>query len=218
MLYSGKEKQPVRRPRITLITVGLLLSSLIFSSCNVMKEIGQAITNLSRCSFKLDGISDFQVAGISLSGKTKLNIADAANAIAAFTRGELPTTFTLNVAAQNPNDGTGGTNKSSATLTSFAWNLLIDNTQTISGNIGESIVIPGTGQTSIIPLKMNLDLYKFFKDKGYEKIVDLALALGGAQGSASRVTLRAKPTIQTEFGPLTYPNEIDIINTEFRGK
>jgi len=208
----------MHRPSFTLVTATLLLSSLIFSSCNVVKELGQAMTNLSRCSFKLDGISDFQIAGVSLTGKTKLNIADAANAIAAFTRGELPTTFTLNVAAQNPNDGTGGTNKSSATLTSFAWNLLIDNTQTISGNIGESIVIPGTGQTSIIPLRMNLDLYKFFKDKGYEKIVDLALALGGAQGSASRVTLRAKPTIQTEFGPLTYPNEIDIINSEFRGK
>jgi len=207
------------RSRTLIPTVtGLVAASLIFTSCNVIKELGQAVTNLSRCTFKLDGISDFQIAGISLSGKTKLNLADAANAVAAFTRGELPTTFTLNVAAQNPNDGTGGTTKSSATMTSFAWNLRIDDTPTISGDIGESIVIPGTGQSSVIPLRMNLDLYKFFKDKGYEKIVDLALALGGAKGSASRVTLRAKPTIRTEFGPLTYPGEIDIVNTEFRGK
>lgn len=201
-----------------LVTVALLLASLTFYSCNVMKELGQAVTNLSRCTFKLDGISDFQIAGISLAGKTKLNIADAANAIAAFGRGELPTSFTLNVAATNPNDGTGGTNKSAATMTGFAWNLLIDNTQTISGDIAEPIVIPGTGQQSIIPLRMNLDLLKFFKDKGYEKIIDLALALGGAQGSASRVTLRAKPSIKTDYGTITYPNEIDIVNTEFRGK
>jgi 23S rRNA pseudoU1915 N3-methylase RlmH len=65
---------------------------------------------------------------------------------------------------------------------------------------------------------MNLDLMKFFKDKGYEKILNLAFALGGAQGSTSRVTLRARPTIRTDFGPLTYPGEIDIIDKEFRGK
>ena len=63
---------------------------------------------------------------------------------------------------------------------------------------------------------MNLDLVKFFKDKGYESIVNLALAIGGANGSPSRITLRAKPTVQTPYGPLTYPNEIDVIDREFR--
>jgi hypothetical protein len=213
-----KEIRTMYRRTPVLITVALVLGSLTFHSCNVFKELGQAVTNLSRCSFKLDGISDFQIAGISLAGKTKLNIPDAANVIAAFGRGELPTTFTLNVAATNPNDGTGGTTKSAATMTSFAWNLRIDDTPTISGDIAEPILIPGTGQQSIIPLRMNLDLLKFFKDKGYEKVIDLALALGGAQGSASRVTLRAKPSIKTDFGTLTYPNEIDIVNTEFREK
>jgi len=198
--------------------VAILMVSFVFSSCNVMKEIGQAVTNLSRCSFKLSGISNFQIAGISLSGKTRLGIADAAVAVAAFGRGELPTTFTLNVAAVNPNDGTGGSPKSAATLTSFAWNLRLDDTPTISGDIAEPITIPGTGQEAIIPLRMNLDLMRFFKDKGYEKIVNLALALGGAQGSASRVTLRAKPSMRTDYGTLTYPGEIDIVNTEFRGK
>ena len=189
-----------------------------FASCSVIKEIGQAVTNLSRCSFKLDGIGDFRLAGVSLTGKKALNLTDAAQAVASFGRGELPASFTLNVAAQNPNDGTGGSPKTSATLASFAWTLRIDDTPTISGDIPEAVEIPGMGQRTIIPLRMNLDLLKFFGDKGYEKIVNLALALGGAEGSAGRVTLRAKPTIRTEYGPLTYPNEIDIIDKEFRGR
>lgn len=41
---------------------------------------------------------------------------------------------------------------------------------------------------------------------------------GGAQGSANRVTLRARPTISTDFGPISHPGEIDIIDKEFRGK
>jgi hypothetical protein len=192
--------------------------SLTFTSCSVLQELGGAAMNLSRCSFKLDRIGDFQVAGISLSGKTKLGFADAARAVAAYASGELPASFTLFVAANNPNDGSGGSTKTAATLTSFAWNLRLDDTPTISGDIAEPISIPGTGQQAMIPLRMNLDLYTFFKDKGYDKVLGLALALGGANSSASRVTLRAKPTIRTEFGPLTYPGEIDIIDKEFRGK
>jgi hypothetical protein len=199
-------------------SVLVLVVALNGMSCNVVKEIGQAFTNLSRCSFKVDGVANFRLAGISLAGKSKLSVADAALAITSFGRGELPASFTLNIAAQNPNDGTGGTTKSSATLTSFAWTLRLDDTPTISGDIPQSIEIPGTGQQTIIPLRMNLDLVKFFKDKGYDKIINLALALGGAQGSASRVTLRAKPTIRTQFGPLTYPGEIDIIDKEFRAQ
>ena len=192
--------------------------TLTLTSCAMLQQVSGAAMNLSRCSFKLDHIGDFQVAGITLTGKSKLGFADGARAVAAFARGELPTQFTLFVAAKNPNDGSGGSTKTAATLTSFAWNLRLDDTPTIAGDIAEPISIPGTGQEAMIPLRMNLDLYSFFKDKGYEKIVDLALALGGSSGSASRVTLRAKPTVRTDFGPLTYPGEIDIIDREFRGK
>ncbi len=195
-----------------------VLLALLVPSCSVLQDMANVMTNLTRCSFKLDGIGNFQLAGVSLTGKTSLGVVDAARVVASFSRGELPATFTLNVAALNPNDGTGGTSKSAATMTSFAWKLLIDDTPTISGDIAEPITIPGTGQQTIIPLRMNLDLLKFFKDKGYDKILNLALALGGSQGSASRVALRATPTIKTDFGPLTYPGEITIIDTEFRGK
>lgn len=206
--------------KVSLCGAGLLgvLFAFAMPSCNIMKEIGQAVTNLSRCSFKLDGVTDFRLAGISLTGKSKFGLAEAAQAVASFGRGELPTSFTLNVAAQNPNDGTGGTPKSTATLTSFAWSLRIDDTPTISGDISQPIEVPGTGQQTIIPLRMNLDLLKFFHDRGYDKLVNLAFALGGAQGSASRITLRATPTVRTDFGPLTYPGEIDIIDKEFRGQ
>lgn len=194
------------------------LAVLNFTSCNVIKDIGQSITSLSRCSFKLDGISEFRLAGVSLSGKSAFNVGDAAKALASFSQGVLPASFNLNVAVQNPNTATGTASSSTATLTALAWRLLIDDVPTISGNIPRSITIPGAGQQTIVPLTMNLDLVQFFKDKGYDKIVNLAFALGGAKGSASRVTLRATPTITTDFGPLSYPGEIDIVNTEFRGQ
>jgi hypothetical protein len=41
---------------------------------------------------------------------------------------------------------------------------------------------------------------------------------GGAQGSANRTTLRTRPTVNTNFDPISSPGESDIIEKEFRGK
>ena len=46
----------------------------------------------------------------------------------------------------------------------------------------------------------------------------LALALGGANGSPARITLRARPEIKTAYGPIRYPKEIDIVDKEFRAQ
>ena len=190
-------------------------------SCKQLQDLQKAMTNLSRCKFKLDSVNGFELMGVGLGNKSALSdfsILDAAKLAAGFSRGTFPASFTLNVAAINPNDGTGGTPNASATLTSFAWTLILDNTTTINGNIANPIVIPGTGQQSLIPLKMDLDLGKFFKDKGYESVANLALALGGVNGSPARITLRAKPSLRTDFGDITYPGEIDIIDKEFKAQ
>jgi hypothetical protein len=199
----------------------LLVPVMFFAGCAALKDIQQAMTNLARCEFKLDSVNQFALSGIGLSEKKSLSdfsLADGARLAASFSRNEFPASFTLNVAAVNPNDGTGGTPQASATLTSFAWTLIIDNTLTINGDITEPLSIPGTGQQTIIPLVMNLDLAKFFRDRGYDSVINLALALGGANGSPSRITLRATPRIRTEFGDISYPGAIDIVDKEFRAR
>jgi hypothetical protein len=199
----------------------LLLSLLLLTSCSALKGIQDAMTNLSRCKFKLESVNNFQLMGVRLSDKKSISdfsLTDGVKLTAGFARNEFPASFTLNVAAVNPNDGTGGTKQTAATLTSFAWTLIIDNTLTINGDISEPISIPGTGQQTVIPLQMNLDLAKFFKDRGYESVVNLAMALGGANSSPSRITLRATPRLRTSFGDITYPGAIDIIDKEFRAQ
>jgi hypothetical protein len=64
---------------------------------------------------------------------------------------------------------------------------------------------------------MNFDLLEFFRNAGYDNLLNLALALGGRNGSASRITLKVKPTVETFLGPITYPGEFDVIDKEFRG-
>jgi hypothetical protein len=122
------------------------------------------------------------------------------------------------VQAKNPNDGTGGYSNTNATIRDFPWRLLINDKETISGGLGNPVTVPGTGEISIIPLRMNLDLVKFFQNKGYEDLINLALTLGGKTGSSSNLTLYAQPTVSTSLGPIKYPDELRIVSVQFTNK
>ncbi len=200
----------------TLVLVPILTLSAISFSCQAVKEITQAMTNISQLKFRLNGVRDFQLAGVRLGGKSSLRLTDRPPLISAVAQKKLPASFTLDVAAINPNDGTAGTTRTSATIANLAWTLLIDDTPTVTGDLDAPVTIPGSGQQVLIPVRLNLDLIQFFENKGVDNIINLALALGGASGSPSRLTLRARPTVQTSFGTFRYPQEINIVDKEFR--
>ncbi|HET7153006.1 MAG TPA: hypothetical protein VFJ29_04515 [Candidatus Kapabacteria bacterium] len=204
----------------TIILLCTVAGSFFTTQCGYLSQLQNTIVNLQRCKFKLGSVDNFTLAGVSLAGKHSLSdfslIGDGAKLAAAFANRSLPAQFTLNVLATNPNDGTGGTTSTSATLVGMPWNLLVDGKQTISGDIGTHVQIPGKGQSATIPLPASVDLYQFFGDKQYEDIVNLALAMGGANGSAGRLTLRGTPKVSTPLGDISYPNPINIVDKEFR--
>lgn len=194
-----------------------LLIVFVFAGCSAIKQVTQTLVNLQRLKFKLENVNGFRLAGVTLSDKksiTDFSLSDGLSLSKAFTSKSLPAQFVLNVAAINPNDGTGGSKQTTATLTSFEWQLYIDDVPTVSGYIDKPIEIPGTGQQSIIPLSISLDLVKFFENKGYEGIVNLALAIGGVNSSPARLKLDAKPTVSTPFGAISSPR-ITIVDKQF---
>ncbi len=204
--------------RIMLAAFGVTAAAT-FMQCGYVQQLQKSIQNLQRCKFKLQNVSGFKLAGVSLTDKHTISdfgLIDGAKLAGAFASKNLPADFTLNVAATNPNDGTGGSPQTTATIVGFPWTLLIDGKSTINGDIGGNPEIPGTGKTTIIPLNTSLDLYKFFADRGYDDVVNLALAIGGASGSAARLTLRGTPRISTPIGDITYPQPIDVVDREFR--
>ncbi|RKY91308.1 MAG: hypothetical protein DRQ13_11595 [Ignavibacteriae bacterium] len=193
-----------------------LVILIIFNgiSCSVY----ETFVNLSRLQFKLGDVNNFNVNGINISNKSKLedfSPFEILNLSTVVASGKLPISFTLNVDAKNPNDGTGGYAKTDATLKSFPWRLQIDNKETISGNIASPVSVPGTGEVSIIPIQINIDLMQFIESQGYESLLNLVLALGGQQGSAARLTLFADPTVSTALGDINYPGELKIVDHQF---
>ena len=157
--------------------------------------------------------------GIDIGGKAALSdftALDAFKAVQAYQSKKLPVEFVLDVLAVNPNDGTGGSRKSKSTLTGLECRLLIDGKPTVFGNIDEPFEIPGTGQETVVPMRLSMDLLEFFTDRRYDDLMSLALSLGGKNRSATKIALDAQPTVSTPFGPMTYPNRITIVSTEFR--
>lgn len=206
------------KKHIGLILV-ILTSFLCLSSCATLQQMAAAMTNLLRLQFKVGLVHDFTLNGINLSRKSSLsdfNALDGIRLVQAFAAKKFPAEIVLDIEAINPNDGRGGSRQTVSTLTSLESRLLIDGVPTVMGNIDRPIEIPGTGQASIIPLRMSIDLYQFFGNKGYEGILNLALAIGGMNRDPSRISLDAQPRVTTPLGPITYPGRLTIVSHEFR--
>lgn len=208
-----------KRNRAMMAAAGLAALLFFLPGCATLDELVNVMSNLQRLKFKVAGVTGFAVAGIDISQKQKpadLTVMDGINLMASYSRKKLPASFVLNVEALNPNDGTGGSPRTSSTLTSFEWRLLIDGQPTVTGNIEKPIEIPGTGQASVIPLKISLDLLEFFQEKGYDDLINLALALGGAKSDIARLEIDAQPRVSTPLGEITYPGRITVISKEYR--
>ncbi len=209
-----------KRPFSGLRSIAAMMAlAVIIPGCATLTQMAGALSNLQRLKFKVAGVADFTVSGIAIAGKQKIGdftLLDGINLMAAYRSRKLPAGFTLNIEAINPNDGTGGSPQTSSTLTSFEWRLLIDDKPTVSGNIARPIEIPGTGQSAVIPLQISLNLVEFFGEKGYNDLLNLALALGGAQSDISRLAIDAQPRVSTPLGEITYPGRITIVSQECR--
>jgi hypothetical protein len=204
--------------RRTLAVLGLA-GILSLSSCATLNDMATVLANLQRLKFKIASVRDFRLVGIDIGGKAKLsdfNAADVLKLGQSYTSKKLPVSFIVDVLAVNPNDGTGGTTTTASTLTGLECRLLLDGTPTVTGNIDQPVEIPGTGQESVVPIRVSLDLLEFFGTKTLTDLLDLTLALGGRSRSATRVALDAQPTVSTPLGPITYPGRLTIVSAEFR--
>lgn len=203
--------------RLTICSLLIFIFAFI-SGCASLQQLQDTLLNVKRLQFKLSGVTPGMLAGINLAAidsPTKISVLDGLKLANAFRQKSLPVSLTLNVAAKNPNDGTGGGTQKAALLKALAWTLKIDGKETITGDIPSPIEIPGTGQATVIPLQLSLDLYKFFGEQGYESMLNLALAIAGQKGSTARLTLSAVPTVSVGGFDLKYPGQIEIVDKEF---
>ena len=170
----------------------------------------QQFTALRSVAFSIDRISDVRLAGIdlrSVDSYRELGLADIGRLTLAVSQGDLPMDFRLHLSAENPADNTAD-----ARLLRMDWTLLLQDRETISGVFAEETLLR-RGQPTDVPISMSLDLIDFFEGSAQD-LVELALSLSGQGGSPREVTLRATPSVDTAFGPISYPRPITIVSRE----
>ncbi len=173
----------------------------------------QQIASLRQVAFALDGVTNGRLAGVEIGrfrNATNLSPLEIGRITVALARREVPLDFTVNVRASNPAE-----NGTTASLVKLAWTLLLDDKETISGEVDTVVALP-PGQATMIPLRMRLNLAEFV-DGPAEDLVNLALSVAGLEADPTRVTLRALPTVDTPIGPIRYPTPITIVNRNVGG-
>jgi len=200
--------------------LSLLIITLVFTllGCNTIKNIA----NLSKLQFKLGRAENFTVSSVNLSRISSVNDLSVADGIALanlFTNKRFPVSFTLNVIAHNPNakknNSQSNISNFDAVISNLDWTLLIDNKETINGRVANPINVPSGNQNTVIPISIGLDMFKFFSNKNYKDLINLAFAIGGVNGSSSNLKLRIKPTVSIAGFPISYPSYITVVDNQF---
>ena len=192
--------------KFVLYSIVLMAIPVLFTGCQTLKEIA----NLRNVDFDLGAVRNINLAGVQLDNiedYRDIKALDIVKLTAAFARRDLPLSFQLEVEAENPSS-----NQVAARLVSLDWTLFLEDRETISGVINEERTL-NPGEPVVIPVSIELELMEFF-DHNARDIVELAMALSGTGGASKSVMLKAKPSIDTIVGPLSYPDEITIVNTK----
>lgn len=197
---------------LNLSAAGTVLAVLILAGglagCQTLREV----TNLRKVQFQIDRVAEPRLAGVALDrirSFQDLSATEALRLTRAARSGAVPLTFTLMVEAENPPD-----NSVQARLVTLDWMLLLDETETIQGQLDRDVTLP-PGEPTMIPVPIELDLVRFFGDN-LRDLVELASAVAG-EGDPKTVTLRATPSIDTVLGPIRYPEPITIVRRDVGG-
>ena len=190
-----------------VIMIMVFLASV--SGCATLQQFAA----LGDVDFSLDRISDLRLAGIDLSrinSYSDIGFTEAAALALAITQNRLPLDLQVHVLAENPPD-----NNVDARLTQMDWTLLLQGRETLSGVLGNEVLLP-PGQPMDIPITVSLNLVEFFEGNAQD-LLELALSLAGQGGEPKEIALRATPVVNTVLGPIRYPRPITILKKEVGG-
>ncbi len=197
------------------IILTIVLATLLFG-CSAQ----QALKNLSKLEFKIDSVSDFEILEIPISGKSGVgdfSPSELLKVVPAFSSGNLPASFTLNVSVKNPNTNDGISDYLKLEIVSLPWEFYFNDKNLLQGNISEPIKFHGNDSKKIIPIKIYVNIFDIVSGGSINEILNSVLNYGGKNPSTAKISLYAKPVIGTILGNISY-DRIKIVDYKFSGK
>ena len=182
---------------IVVKTSIMLFVVVSFCGC----ERAQQLVNMFNCKFERESINNFRFAGVNFD---KISSADLLAITFALAKKTAPITFDMNLIGTNPN-------KTSAGVEQFKWIFLLEGNELLNGNVLEKFSIPAGGSSSLPPIVINFDAWKFLNGNTNlelaKSLFNLYQNITGKNASGtSNASLKIRPTING----MEFPNYITI--------
>ncbi len=194
-----------------------LLLMLVFSGCTAVQTVTRTLAEISLPAFQLAGVENVTLAGISLArvrSLADLRLEHVMKLQRLFEQKTLPLECTVLVKVQNT-PASAALRSVPITFQRIKWRLWIEQTPTVEGVVTEPISVPADG-TTLVPVVARVDLLRFFANKSYQELVELALILAGEEG-VKHIAVDIQPTIRAPIlGVYQYPQPIRVVASEIR--
>lgn len=161
---------------------------------------------LRQVQFRLDGVSDAEVARIRLDPPPSyrdLSATQIARLGLAIADKNIPLRFLVHVEGRNPEG-----NQVTARLIALSWTYWVDDRQILEGRLEEPLRFP-PGEPVDVPVAVSFNLYRFFTGDA-RAMIETAAALTGNATGLHDVELRLVPRIDTPIGAMDYPTPITL--------
>lgn len=188
----------------------LFTAITIFSSCEI-KEQADELRAMEKCTYEVVSADSVSIAGRDVSRfvkNGKLNLMEAPSLALAFFQQKVPLNGILNLKITNPGNKEAGVNN-------LEYKIYIKDIEIITGFIDQKITVPANGGSSILPVKIDKDIYPLLASQSNQQAVQDFF--GSQTEKYADVVFKVKPSFMVGAKKVDYPNFISI-NTKLSNK
>lgn len=185
--------------------IGILLFFivLVVSSCQ-LKDQAEELQALKHCTYEIVSADSIYLSNINVSDLIKENKLDLINApqlAFSYLQKKMPLNAVVNLKITNP-----GTQE--AAINGFEYIALIKDTEITKGYFDKKISVPPNGGTTIVPVRIDQDVYPLISDPGNQSAV--SDFFGSGEERKAVITLKIKPSIAIGSEMIKYPDYLTI--------
>ncbi len=186
-----------------ILAFGIVLLGLC--GCGVNKQ-AQQIAALEKCKYKLLSAEQVTLGGTNIASFSNLqdiNLASLPGLALGLLTQDVPLKARLNLEITNP---TG----TAAAINDFEYKVLINNQELATGLVNQLVDVQ-PGGTTVVPVNVNLNAYRFISNK--QVMQEVAAFLQSGTDLVARkgmLTLKIKPSIKVAGALVKYPGFLTI--------
>ena len=183
----------------------LCLVTVTLFSCGVNKQ-AQQIKALEKCTYVIASADQIFVAGTDIRkmiNNENLNLGSLPGLALGLFRKDVPLKAKLNLEITNPTSNL-------ASINEFEYKILINHQEVATGFVNQNVSVK-PGQTTIVPVEVNANVYPLISNrKLMDEVSKFLTAKKDGPEQKGLVTLKIKPSFMVGKGLVKYPGFITI--------